>query len=409
MLLNGSNIEQTRSYNRRVVLEAVRRTGPISRAEIARATYLSPQTVSNIARELENLGLLRDDGRRPSKRGQPPKDLTINPEGGYTVGLQLDRGHLIGVLVNLTGNLLQRCDFVVADPAPENALPLMAAAVDELIGAAELARDRIFGVGVVMPGPFDVDGLTSVGPTTLPGWSGMDVGAALGERVHLPVLVENDAMAAAIGERFYGAARDLQHFFYLFIGTGLGSGMILAGQPYKGAWGNAGEIGHMIVMPDGKACPCGNRGCLEQYVSLHAVSQAMRAVGKVAESPADIRRLFDAGDPDLQEWIDSAAIQLRTAITNIENLFDPQSILLGGYLPDEVLSALLARLEPLNTSVSNRRNRRHPRLIRATAGTAATALGAAVLPLIEMMSPSLQVLLKDGHTQNHPATGSSLA
>ena len=153
-------------------------------------------------------------------------------------------------------------------------------------------------------------------------------------------------MAAAIGERFYGAARELNDFFYLFIGTGLGSGMILEGQPYKGAWGNAGEIGHMIVMPGGKACPCGNRGCLEQYVSLHAVSQTMHAVGKVAQSPEDIRRLYDANDPDLEDWIDSAAVQLRTAITNIENLFDPQSILLGGYLPDNVLSALVARLEP---------------------------------------------------------------
>ena len=398
MLLNGSNIEQTRSYNRRVVLEAVRLGGAISRAEIARATYLSPQTVSNIARELENLGLLRDHGRRPSKRGQPPKDLTINPEGGYTVGLQLDREQLIGVLVNLTGNLLERRDFVVEDPAPEKALPLMAAAVAEIIDGAKLDRDRIFGVGLVMPRPFDVDGLTSVGPTTLPGWSGIDVGTLLAGHVQLPVLVENDAMAAAIGERFYGAARELNDFFYLFIGTGLGSGMILEGQPYKGAWGNAGEIGHMIVMPGGKACPCGNRGCLEQYVSLHAVSQTMHAVGKVAQSPEDIRRLYDANDPDLEDWIDSAAVQLRTAITNIENLFDPQSILLGGYLPDNVLSALVARLEPLNTSVSNRRNRQHPRLIRATAGTAATALGAAVLPLIEMMSPSLQVLLKDGRS-----------
>ena len=151
MLLNGSNIEQTRSYNRRVVLEAVRLGGAISRAEIARATYLSPQTVSNIARELENLGLLRDHGRRPSKRGQPPKDLTINPEGGYTVGLQLDREQLIGVLVNLTGNLLERRDFVVEDPAPEKALPLMAAAVAEIIDGAKLDRDRIFGVGLVMP------------------------------------------------------------------------------------------------------------------------------------------------------------------------------------------------------------------------------------------------------------------
>ncbi len=398
MLLNGSNIEQTRSYNRRVVLEAVRLTGPISRAEIARATSLSPQTVSNIARELETLGLLRNDGRRRVKRGQPPKDLSINPDGGYTVGLQIDRQHLIAVLVNLTGDILQRRDIVVENPVPAEALPLMAAVVEDIVAQAHLARERIFGVGVVMPGPFEVDGLTSVGPTTLPGWSGIDVSAALTAHVGLPVLVENDAMAAAVGERFYGAARDLQHFFYLFIGTGLGSGMILDGQPYKGAWGNAGEIGHMIVVPGGSPCPCGNHGCLEQYVSLHAAFAALHEAGKPARSAADVGQLFDDSDPDLTRWIDLAAIQLRTAITNIENLFDPESILLGGYLPDNVMTALLQRLEPLNPSVSSRRDRRHPRLIRATAGTAATALGAAVLPLFAMMSPRLQMLLKSDRT-----------
>lgn len=398
MLLNGSNIEQAGSYNRRVVLEAVRLTGPISRAEIARATSLSPQTVSNIARELESLGLLRDDGRRRVKRGQPPKDLTINPDGGYTVGLQIDRQHLIAVLVNLTGEILQRRDIVVENPVPEEALPLMAAVVEDIVAQSQLARERIFGVGVVMPGPFEVDGLTSVGPTTLPGWSGVDVGASLTARLGLPVLVENDAMAAAVGERFYGAARDLQHFFYLFIGTGLGSGMILEGQPYKGAWGNAGEIGHMIVVPGGRPCPCGNQGCLEQYVSLHAAFAALHEAGKPAHSAEDVRRLYDHGDPDLERWIDLAADQLRNAITSIENLFDPQSILLGGYLPDNIMNALMQRLEPLNPSVSNRRDRPHPRLTLATAGIDATALGAAVLPLFAMMSPSLQVLLKGDRT-----------
>lgn len=401
MRLNGSNIERTRSYNRRVVLEAVRLQGPISRAEIARLTSLAPQTVSNIAKELEETGLLRDDGRRRSKRGQPPRDLSMNPAGGYTVGIQLDHERLIGVLVNLTGEVIGREIQASTDPVPAAAMPVMAALVRRLITAGGISPSRILGVGVVMPGPFDVEGLTSVGPTTLPDWAGVDVAGDLSRLVRLPVFVENDATAAAIGERFHGTARGLQDFVYLFIGMGLGGGLVLGGQPYRGAWGNAGEVGHMIVEPGGRPCECGNRGCLERYVSLHAVFERLHQAGRVARSPSDIERLFAAGDAVLDNWLDEAAEKLRLALTTLENLFDPQSVLFGGYLPDAVLEALIVRLRELNPSVSSRRDRVGPRITRAAAGPDTTALGAAVLPLFDSISLDVRVLLKNGR---EPAT-----
>ena len=123
---------------------------------------------------------------------------------------------------------------------------------------------------MAMPGPFGVEGLTSVGPTALPGWQDFPIAEELQQLTGIPVTVENDATAAAIGERLYGVARNLNSFVYLFIGTGLGAGLFLDGHLYKGSRHNAGEIGHMIVSPGGLQCDCGKRGCLERYVSLRA-------------------------------------------------------------------------------------------------------------------------------------------
>ncbi len=373
-------------------------SGPLSRAEIARLTCLAPQTVSNIAYELERAGLLREQGRRRTGRGQPPKQLAMNPSGGYTVGLQLDHRQVRGVLVNLTGSVLEEKQLPLTQATPAAAVPKLAAMVNNLIKGRRVPRRRVLGVGVVMPGPFDVEGLTSVGPTTLPGWAGFGLADALTQRLGLPAFVENDATAAAVGERLYGVAKGLQNFVYVLIGTGLGSGMILDGQPYRGAWGNAGEIGHMVIEPGGLPCACGNRGCLEQYVSVHAAMDALRQAGYRIETTEDLGVLYDEGDQVLANWVDQAVAKLGVALCSIENLFDPEAILIGGHFSDRLMESLIGGLGTMSQSVSNRRDRSHPRIIRAAVGPQVTALGAAVLPIYESMSLQLRVLLKNNET-----------
>ena len=373
-------------------------SGPLSRAEIARLTCLAPQTVSNIARELEQAGLLREEGRRRIGRGQPAKQLAMNPSGGYTVGLQLDHRRVRGVLVNLTGSVLEETQLPLMKATPEAAVPMLATMVNSLIEGHRVPRRRVLGVGVVMPGPFDVEGLTSVGPTTLPGWAGFGLAEALTRLLALPTFVENDATAAAVGERLYGVAKGLQNFVYVLIGMGLGSGMILDGQPYRGAWGNAGEIGHMVIEPDGLPCACGSRGCLEKYVSVHAAMNALRQAGYRIETADDVGALHDEGNRVLADWVDQAVVKLRIALCSIENLFDPEAILIGGHFPDRLMDSLIGGLGAMSQSVSNRRDRRHPRIIRAAVGPQVTALGAAVLPIYETMSLQLRVLLKNNET-----------
>ncbi len=390
----GTNLEQARSHNRRVVIEAVRIGGALSRAEIARLTALSSQTVSNIVEELEGAGILKAAAPRKSGRGQPATPLSIDPDGAYSIGLQLDHQTLIGVVVDLGGRVRAKLDLPVERPTPETALPLIARTVARLRKAAQIDQSRLLGLGLAIPGPFGIEGMTSVGPTALPGWQDVPIAARLKRLTGLPAIVENDATAAAIGERLHGVARRLDSFVYLFLGTGLGAGLFLNGQLYTGRARNAGEIGHMIVTPGGRPCVCGNRGCLERYVSLRAAYEGLGLPDPDHATPDMLEAMLQAGDPRIGAWIAGAVPPLRQAINILESLLDPDAIVLGGVMPPSILQAMLAQLEPLPLSVGARRARDMPRVLIGAAGRETSALGAAALPIFGEINPQFDVLLK---------------
>ncbi|WP_342238859.1 ROK family transcriptional regulator [Inquilinus sp. OTU3971] len=383
----GNNSGKTRSYNRRVVLETVRLQGTVSRTEIARRTALTTQAVSNITAALLAEGLLRNAGRRRSGRGQPPIEYEVNPDGGFTIGVEIAPRFQQSVLVNLAGRILARRTSVVDDPTPAAIGPCLRREIDALLASAGVTRAAILGAGVVMPGPFGIEGLSSVGPTAMPGWLTIDAAAFLGEAIGMPVLVENDATAAAVGERLHGVARDLRDFCLVHFGTGIGLGLVLGGQPYTGAFGNAGELGHVTVEPRGRPCPCGGRGCLERYASLHSLAEQL---GGAADVDAPIRD----GDPRFDAWVEIAAEKLLIMVGMLENLFDPEAIVFGGRLPDAVLDRLIARIGPLPNTVSHRCGRSVPRLLRGTTGELTPALGAAALPVFETVTPDFGAVLR---------------
>lgn len=400
MRLRGTNQEFGRPYNRRIVLEAIRLYQPISRAAIARRVGLSLQTVSNIVQEFEKLNFLVAQRAIPKGRGQPAIGLTLNPDAGYAVGLQLSTDRLKGILVDLAGQVRAAREAQVTTATPDVALPLMAAMVGEL--SDERAAGRVLGVGLVMPGPFNVESMSFVGPTTLAGWDRVPIAERLSTLTGLPAFLGGDSMAAALGERMHGVGRNLESFYYIYFGMGLGGGAVIDGQSFSGSWGNAGEFGHLPVVPDGKPCSCGNRGCLEVYVSLHALRCALKEAGIVGD--ADLAALHAAGDPALGAWLDQAVPLLRRAICTVENLFDPQCVVLGGMLPAPLLAHLKQRLEPLLPSVSNRVGRSEPRLRLSTLGSDSALHGAAVLALSGMLSPRFGLLFADG-TDDDEETG----
>jgi predicted NBD/HSP70 family sugar kinase len=392
--VSGTNLEQAKSHNRRVVIEAIRTNGALSRASIARLTALSSQTVSNIVDGLEQAGFLIAGATLKGGRGQPAVPYSINPDGAYSIGLQLDHQLLMGVITNLSGGVRSRIERRVDRPTPAEAMPALAAIADELMADFKFDRERLLGIGLAMPGPFGVEGLTSVGPTALPGWQDFPVAAELKNLTGIPVTVENDATAAAIGERLHGVARNLDSFVYLFIGTGLGAGLFLDGHLYKGSGHNAGEIGHMVVKPDGLACFCGKRGCLERYVSLRAAYEFLEVPDPDHAAPDLLEKMVARGDTRLEAWLDAATEPLRQAINVLELTLDPESVVLGGFMPVAIIERLAARLDPLQLSVSPTRQRSVPRVLVGSAGKQTSVLGAAALPIFGEINPQFDVLQK---------------
>ncbi|MET0598530.1 MAG: ROK family transcriptional regulator [Mesorhizobium sp.] len=364
MALKGTNQEFGRPYNRRIVLESIRLHGPTTRADIAERVGLTVQTVSTIVRELDAQGYILSLREQPRGRGPPPATLRINPEGGYAVGLHLTPLGLDAALVNLRGDVVESVRREAPGASPDHAFALIETLVPALIG--DRARHRILGVGMALPGPFGVESMSFVGPTTLAGWQDVALKERLSEAAGLAAFLETDMAAAALGEQLYGLGTELSHYYYLYFGVGVGGAMVHEGSVMRGAWGNAGEIGHIPAVPDGEPCPCGNRGCLERYLSLEALG---RHGGDVAG------------------WVETVAPIFCAAIVTVENLFDPEAVVLGGLAPPALLERLAAAASNLPNSVAARRDRRRPRVMVARGGEHAVLRGAAALAVSGALSP----------------------
>ncbi len=393
-VISGTNLEQAKSHNRRVVIESIRTNGPLSRAALARLTALTTQTVSNIVEELERAEILKAEAPQRIARGQPITPYSINPDGGYSIGLELERDHAVGLLTDLSGSVRARVERVVDRPTPADAMPILAAITDELQRSFSFDRARLLGVGIALPGRYATEGVTSLSPATLPGWQNFPVARELGKLLGVPVLVENDATAAAIGERLYGVARGLNSFVYLFLGGGIGAGMFLDGHLYRGSRSNAGEIGHMIVAPNGLPCICGKRGCLDRYVSLGSAYEYLNIREIELQAPHTLDALIEQQRSRIDEWAGAAAEAMRQTIDFLELAFDPQTIVLGGPMPPSLLQRLVSQLEPLHTPVNPGIERSLPRIVIGTTGRDTAILGAAALPIFSQTNPQFDVLQK---------------
>jgi predicted NBD/HSP70 family sugar kinase/biotin operon repressor len=401
MALFGTNLEYGQRYNRRVVLEIIRLHGPLSRAEIARRTGLSAQTISNIMEQLKREDLVIERARRSGARGQPPINIEINPTAAYSFGISFDHNHLTVIALNLGGEICGEAALPLTHAAPAVLLPLIESAVHTIIATRQIPVDRIWGAGIVLPALVRRGDPTALGPTSVPEWRDYPLAARLEERLGFPVLVDNDATAGAIGELLYGAGRQLRTFVYVYIGVGVGGGIILDGRPYRGAYGMSGELGHMVSAPGGRACPCGNEGCLERYASLSAAFAALTGEPE-GTTPVDIGAISDAfarSDPRLMAWMADCAGHLRTIIVSVENLFDPEAVIIGGLVPEAMLDALIAAIEPLRPSVSSRHNGGSKRILKAAAGLDTRVLGAASLAIFESMTPDFALATKGGSAE----------
>jgi predicted NBD/HSP70 family sugar kinase len=355
---------------------------------------LSPQTVANITNDLQAIGLIVARRLRGAKsRGQPPIAFELNPDAGSSIGISLEPGRASAALVNLVGEILERREVDVDTHDQRRVLASMLGLIRELRRPA--TAGRLWGVGVALPGPLMKTEISFVGPTALEGWSDLSVLDEVREQTRLQVFFSVDSAAAALGETLFGVARTLDSFFYMHFGVGLGGTLVVNRSAYRGANGNATEIGHIPIVPGGKACYCGNAGCLERYLSLHSLAEALGVTDAPDRDAVIVSQLERNSDPALLAWCRDAADRLRDAVCVIENILDPLTIVIGGSAPKLLVERLVALAQPLHHSVRGGVAASSDRILLSERQADSSILGAAVLPIYNLLSPRLEVLQQD--------------
>ncbi len=382
--LSGTNLERAADHNQRVTLHAIRVNGPLTRIDLARITGLTPPAIANITKRLMADGLIEDAGQRRGGRGQPATRLVINRSACYAIGVNIDRDHITLVVVDFAGAVVAGITQDIAFPMPADVQALYRGSIRRLLDEAGVEPARLVGLGVAKPDDFGLVDLPGR-PADFACWETADIADLFRGPFELPIFVENDAAAAAMGEQQLGHGQTCSSFFYILISSGLGGGLVVDGAYFRGANGRSGEIGFMLARREGQA-----PHPVQDLVSLSGVRRALGAVGL---TEADLR-----GNPDdprlasaMAAWVEGAAEELCDPLIAVNCLINPAAIFVGGRLPGRWVDALADRLNQL----LQRRGAHVPALSlvqRAWLAEDAPAVGAAILPFSHFLLPAARVL-----------------
>lgn len=347
------------------MLRLVRDRGPISRAELSRASLLSKPAVTDIVDGLIQHRLVRETVKGDVAVGRKPMLLEINREAMWAMGVDLSRDHVDLLITDLMGSVCRCMSRRISfDDEDEGYPERVAKCVTDIIRDSGVPVSRIAGIGVAYPMPLSHVQRMIVCDGQVVGWKTVRLKQLIEREFGVPVYLDNDANVAALHERWHGVADSFRDYLFILVGNGVGMGIVLGGAVYRGASGIAGEIGHMSIDPDGPQCLCGSRGCLETLVSVprllsevaHADAAAERGTcaRQVPATLDDVVERARAGDPVVISAITEMAKRLALAATNLVNTFNPEAVVIGGpiaKLGDSVMrpfrEAMAARSHPL--------------------------------------------------------------
>lgn len=338
-----------KKINKSIVLELLRKSSPLSRAEVAKTTGLTKATVSTLVAELMEENLLYEIGTGESSGGRKPVMLVFRRDAGYAVGVDLGVRDIHAVLTDLQGSIVHETRASLRGlGTPEQILARLTDCLQRLVNKAPDSPYGVVGIGVGVPGITDDNGTVLFAPNL--GWRNVPLKSLLEEAFKVPVIIDNEANAGAVGEKEFGIGRNVSNLIYISVGIGIGSGIILKDGLYRGASGYSGEMGHITVHADGRPCRCGNVGCWELYASEQAIlAEAATllgpgAVGAAEELPGGddagnevpregeleaLAALADEGNENARELFRRTGRYLGVGIVNIINTFNPELIIIG--------------------------------------------------------------------------------
>ena len=337
-----------RRMNNKVVIGILRQSAPLSRANLSAISGLNRSTISSIINDLIDEGWVKETTYQSDKVGRPGLLLEINPTGGFAVGIEIGVDFILVIVTDFSANVIWRKQ-IETDPK-DGQLAIQEKGfnlVGEAIAFGKTKCIQPLGIGLAIPGLVDVhDGVLKLAPNLK--WKDVPLRLIWTQQFHLPVFIENDANAAALGEFYYGAARGIENFIYIAAGFGLGSGIIIDGNLLRGNKGYASEVGHMTIDPEGEICSCGKRGCYETMIGPRAVIKRVKKIITDKGRESTILQISDdASDAFTYDTVVDAArkedkvalaaledvgCNLGIVVSNLVNIFNPNMVILGGAL-----------------------------------------------------------------------------
>lgn len=329
MKLKGDQ-QTSRALNRRLILNMIRADGPMSRAEMAMRSGLSPAAVTFVVSELLNENILVEGEASLGAPGRRPIPIKINYAGRLVVGLKLMVGAIDCVLTDLATTPLVSRQVTVRDPSPQSTVEACATAVSKLLADRKApAGAQLSGIGIAVPGVID-QGVCRLSHRF--NWVDVPIAAMLAERVHVPVWVDDDTNAFALAQQLFGLGRHHRTVGALAIGAGISCAVVIDGAVHHGASGAAGKLGHSIYDPDGPPCECGRRGCLQAFFSEPALVKRWReAKGmSVDVTRHDMLKAAQAGEDMAVSLLREAGEGIGRFLGGFCNIIDPEVIVAGG-------------------------------------------------------------------------------
>lgn len=330
------DLKLVRKLNKSIVFNFIKDHGPVSRAEIAKQTSLNKATVSSLVEELIRENFVREIGTGKSSGGRRPVLLLFNGDAGSVIGVDLGVHYISILLTNLNSEVLWSKETAVSPgESPEEIIDTLVSLIQQAVQLAPQTTHGILGIGVGVPGIVDYkNGSVLLAPNL--NWRKTPLKRILEEHTELPVYIDNEANMAALGEKMFGAGAGYDHMAYISSGIGIGVGLILNDELYRGAIGYAGEMGHMTIERNGLKCPCGNRGCWEMYASEKAFYMRMKEDYRLADvsrtSFYDYVNEANRGNDRVIANLNETGEYLGIGVANIVNTFNPNLVVIGNTL-----------------------------------------------------------------------------